>query len=338
MENLKLSIVVPVYNVERYLSRCLESLLNQKLTEEDYEIIIVNDGTKDNSMSIVNDFALQHKNIVVFEQENKGLSGARNTGVNIAKGKYIYFIDSDDYVAANTLHKVLSIIEKNNLDLLGFSTQTTESLTLEQTETDVSNLDDIHIQNGLDYMATHNYMNNVWWYFIRRDFLLDTGITFIEGVMLEDGIYTAELFSKAKRMSYTPIDIYRYVQHNSSIMHNKSEAHYNKLIEDFEHIIFKFSDLVHSIQQKHPEHPSLRRLSARKESYVFFLIARIVQSNLPFHYLEAVLDRFKKIDVYPISKFISEDNNGLQFKILTFIFNRRTLLRIFMFFFRIIKR
>ena len=154
--------------------------------------------------------------------------------------------------------------------------------------------------------------------------------------MLEDGIYTAELFSKAQRMSMIPLDVYRYVQHESSIMHNKSEVHYNKLIKDFEHIIFKYNDLVVQIQKDNPNHSSLKRLISRKESYIFFLIARIVKSNLPFRYLKTVLDRLKKIELYPINNFVNEDNRGIQFKILTFIFNRYNLLRPFMFFYRLI--
>ena len=281
---MKLSIIVPVFNVEKYLTRCLQSLLSQGLNEEDYEIIIVNDGTPDNSMAIVEEFSIKHKNIVVFEQENRGLSGARNVGVTLAKGTYIYFIDSDDYIANNTLAVILSIMEAHTLDVLGFGTKTTTSLELHDSETKNINEKDIHIQNGLDYIASHKYLNNVWWYFIKRTFLLETKITFIEGVMLEDGIYTAELFSKAQRMSMIPLDVYRYVQHESSIMHNKSEVHYNKLIKDFEHIIFKYNDLVVQIQKDNPNHSSLKRLISRKESYIFFLIARIVKSNLPFRY------------------------------------------------------
>ncbi|WP_394749410.1 glycosyltransferase [Spongiimicrobium salis] len=333
---MKLSIIVPVFNVEAYLHRCLQSLLDQNLEEEDYEIIVVNDGTPDNSMDIVEQFSKKHTNIVVFEQENKGLSGARNSGITLAKGKYVYFIDSDDYIASNTLHSVLSVMENNDLDILGFGTKTTTSLELLESTTTDFNAQDIEIQNGLDYIASHKYLNNVWWYFIKREFLLATEISFIEGVMLEDGIYTAELFSKAQKIAKINLDVYRYVQRETSIMHNKSEAHYNKLIADFEHIIFKYNDLVLKIQKNHPDHPSLKRLISRKESYIFFLIARIVKSNLSFQYLNTVLNRLKKNHLYPIYNFVDEDNKGIQYKILTFIFNRPLLLRMFLFFYRML--
>ena len=92
----KVTVVVPVYNVEKYLIRCIESLINQTLKE--IEIILVNDGSKDKSGKICEKYALKYKNIKVIHQLNKGLSGARNTGIKIAQGEYVGFVDSDDYV------------------------------------------------------------------------------------------------------------------------------------------------------------------------------------------------------------------------------------------------
>ena len=98
MKNIQLSIIVPVYNVQDYIERCLTSIINSDLERIQYEIIVVNDGTKDGSMLVVNDYLKKYEHIKVFEQENQGLSSARNTGMAHAVGKYIWFVDSDDYI------------------------------------------------------------------------------------------------------------------------------------------------------------------------------------------------------------------------------------------------
>lgn len=90
MEKVNISIIVPVYNVEEYIKRCMDSLIDQSF--EDYEIIVVNDGTKDNSMKYVYKLQSEYKNIIICEQENKGLSAARNTGIAHAKGEYLIFV------------------------------------------------------------------------------------------------------------------------------------------------------------------------------------------------------------------------------------------------------
>ena len=115
-----LSIIVPLYNSAAYLPRCLESLLHQDISSEEYEIILINDGSPDNSLDIANEYALKYPNIRVFSQENKGTSGARNTGLLEARGKYVYFVDPDDYVLENSLRVILNRMEEASLDVLRF--------------------------------------------------------------------------------------------------------------------------------------------------------------------------------------------------------------------------
>ena len=100
---MKLSIIVPVYNVEKYIRLCMESIFKQGLDENDYEVIIVNDGTPDKSMEMITDIIVAHQNIHVINQENQGLSVARNNGIAAAKGEYIQFLDSDDLLIDNSL-------------------------------------------------------------------------------------------------------------------------------------------------------------------------------------------------------------------------------------------
>lgn len=118
---MKLSIIVPVYNVEPYIERCVRSLEQQNIPKQEYEIIIVNDGTQDQSIQIINKLRLEYPNIVLIEKENGGLSSARNYGLKYAQGEYIWFIDSDDYIEPNILNSILEKSYELNLDLLAFN-------------------------------------------------------------------------------------------------------------------------------------------------------------------------------------------------------------------------
>ena len=112
----KISVIVPVYNVEKYLSQCLDSILNQ--TFKDFECICVNDGSTDNSLSVLQEYANKDNRIKIINQQNKGLSGARNSALKIINGKYITFIDSDDFVSSDYLEKLTNIAEKENSDIV----------------------------------------------------------------------------------------------------------------------------------------------------------------------------------------------------------------------------
>ena len=115
---VKVSIIVPVYNVEKYLSKCLESLINQTL--KDIEIICVNDGSTDNSLSILKEYANKDSRIKIIDKQNEGVSVARNTGIEVATGEYLIFVDSDDYLVENACEKALNTIEHNNSDICIF--------------------------------------------------------------------------------------------------------------------------------------------------------------------------------------------------------------------------
>ena len=116
---VEISITVPVYNVEKYLPRCLNSLVNQTF-KLDYEIICVDDGSTDNSGKILDDFAQKYPKIKVIYQENAGLSEARNTALKYVTGKYTMFVDSDDFIAPNALEDLYNYAQKHNSDVVIF--------------------------------------------------------------------------------------------------------------------------------------------------------------------------------------------------------------------------
>lgn len=115
---LMLSIIVPVYNVKKYINECLDSLISQDISDKEYEIICIDDGSTDGSRDILDEFANKYRNIVVINKSNGGVSSARNCGINKAKGKYIWFVDSDDFITKNILSDIFSVLNNNSPDLL----------------------------------------------------------------------------------------------------------------------------------------------------------------------------------------------------------------------------
>ncbi len=115
---LKVSVIVPVYNAEKYLEKCMLSLLEQTMPSDEIEIIAVNDGSKDNSLAILNDFSKKYENLIVVDSSNQGVSSARNKGLKLAKGEYIGFVDSDDYVELNTYETLYNKAKENDADIV----------------------------------------------------------------------------------------------------------------------------------------------------------------------------------------------------------------------------
>ena len=124
-KNLKLSIIIPVYNTEKYVGECLDSCVDQDIPKNEYEIICVDDGSTDGSRKVLATYSEKYSNIHVYKQKNQGVSAARNGGISVAQGKYIWFVDSDDYIAVNCLKILLGAMEQYNAETCMFGRQTT---------------------------------------------------------------------------------------------------------------------------------------------------------------------------------------------------------------------
>lgn len=181
-----LSFIVPVYNTEKYLPECLDSLLTQDIPKEDYEVICVNDGSTDGSSAILHRYANTHPNLVVIDKENGGLSSARNRGLSEAKGDYIWFVDSDDFVQVNVLGGFRATIMESCCDRLNFGTYTFQE-TLSPRENDAA-------QKGLLTANTYLYNITVWNNLFRRSFLSNHNLYFRYPDVRhsEDGIFMFE--------------------------------------------------------------------------------------------------------------------------------------------------
>lgn len=214
---IRLSLIIPVYNVEQYIARCLDSCLSQDIPAEEYEIIVVNDGSPDSSMAIVDNFCQKHKNIRIINRENGGLSAARNTGLEYAEGEYVWFIDSDDRISADCIRDLLNCAETNNLDVLCLG------LNLEYKDGRIEKFpikcDEImHIYDGKDFIVKVGMPPAAWAAIYRRELLLRNGLKFYEGILHEDHEFTPRAYCLAGRIAYYDAQIYYYNQRDGGIM------------------------------------------------------------------------------------------------------------------------
>ena len=219
---IQLSVIVPVYNVEKYILKCIESIFCQGIDNNAFELIIVNDGTKDNSMELISDIINRHANVIVINQENKGLSEARNSGLAKASGKYILFVDSDDFLIDNTLKPLLDVAISSSVDMVMGNFIKLSDDQIGCYIPDTINLSEIDKTIMLGEEAFVNYLNPrecyVWHTLYRRDFLLDNDIKFMSGIYFEDIPFTVECFLKADKCISLPISFYVYLQHANSIV------------------------------------------------------------------------------------------------------------------------
>lgn len=218
--DLRLSIIIPFYNVERFISECLDSVFDQDIPLSEYEVICVNDGSPDHSRDIVLDYMERFPNLRLIEHEkNKKLGAARNTGRSIAQGRYIWNVDSDDKIVPDCLGEMLRICEENDLDVLEFVPKQFGDKGITELPHPRPSL---QVTSGLDYMEQippHeiSHMSTVWRKMIRRDFLDTHQIFSPEINMGEDVPYSFSVLLHAKRLLVSPECYYLYRQNSISL-------------------------------------------------------------------------------------------------------------------------
>jgi glycosyltransferase involved in cell wall biosynthesis len=214
--NAKISIIVPIYKVEQYLRKCVESILAQTYTN--IEIILVNDGSPDNCGKICDEYAKKDNRIKVIHKENGGLSSARNAGLDTATGDLIGFIDGDDFIDKDMYETLYKLLVENNVDLVECSFKIVKSCKLKPLQTDKIN--DGRIEMGdnlfaLRKLLEHPIRNVAWNKLYKRELFDDLRYP---DKLYEDGFLTYKIFYKLKKYIFIELDKYNYVQREDSIM------------------------------------------------------------------------------------------------------------------------
>ena len=231
---IKVSVIVPVYNVEKYIVKCINSLIKQKLKE--IEIIIVNDGTKDNSIKLIEE-NFNDDRIKIYNKKNGGLASARNYGIKKAKGEFLFFVDSDDFIEKECLYEMYKLAKKDKVDLVicdyykYFETGEKEHIPI------------IPFYDKTNKKCSVTSMPGAVCKLIKRDVMLENDIKFLEKHFFEDNAIMPYLCALFDDFSYIPKAYYYYVHRDGSILHQQK---YNQKWEDIfpvlEHLYKKFND------------------------------------------------------------------------------------------------
>ena len=204
---IKLSVIIPVYNTEQFLHKCLSSCVDQ--LEDGVEIIIVNDGSPDNSQSIIDYYCSKFSSVRAITQQNQGLSVARNTGLESAKGDYVWFVDSDDWIKPGAFHEILQhISDGKDLDLL----------TIRRVGCANEKINNFHgIISGKQLLLSENFEHGAVFYIYKRSFLNEHLLRFKPGIYHEDTEFTPRLLYYAERCGSIDIPLYNVTINTNSI-------------------------------------------------------------------------------------------------------------------------
>lgn len=310
----ELSIIVPVYNVEKYIRPCMESIFRQGLDDDIFEVIIVNDGSTDNSMEMITDIIQQHNNINVINQENQGLSVARNNGMDIASGDYIQFVDSDDLLIENTVPYLLdkAISSQAKLIVADFIKMNDSEISEYTTKSIQQGNGSVEELTGKELLARrlHQGFSCVWRTLYRREFLEMNSIRFIPHIYFEDTPFTYQCQSKADkclRVDWQFI-IYRIGNQSITSSFNKKKG------LDYCIVIAK----IWEISKQDNLNNELKR-KIRNDIFSFF------SSLLYFLSSDKTTTRIEKIQILNYLKKIEPNlsfKDGVKQRIVTFIFHK----------------
>ena len=314
----QLSIIVPVYNVEKYIRACIESIYRQRLDDSCFEVIIVNDGTQDRSMKVIEDIINLHNNITVINQENLGLSAARNNGMAAAKGEYILMPDPDDLLIENCVPSLLKLALETKADIIVADF-------LKMTDDEIANYqhhpqDNISTRELTGEQLFIEELNPrecyVWRSLFRKDFLTSNHISFYPRIKFQDVPFTHECYLKAKKCIRTSqlLNIYRRRSGSATAFFNLYKSY------DFGIAIVKtwqLSSLCHSPQL-------LKKFKNDMFTRLTMVIYLISQDECPFSEKRRTI-RFLK-ELAPDMTF----NDNAKQRIYSFFFRHFPMLLVYL--------
>ncbi len=226
-----ISVIIPAYNTEKYLAECIDSVLNQ--TYKNFEVICIDDGSTDGTLKILEQYALKDKQIKVISQQNQGLSITRNIGLDLAKGKYIYFLDSDDMIIPETFEEIIPIMEKYNLDSFHFDIKV--FFDTKKCEDKYSNWNPTkqtsfsYVQEGAELFRSFLECKGIWVMagsqINKKDFLIKNNLLWYPKIIHEDELFTVIALLCAKRTYHINKQYYLYRKRDNSITTSEMTFH-----------------------------------------------------------------------------------------------------------------
>lgn len=284
-DEILLSIIIPVYNVEKYLQKCLKSVFKNLPIKT--EVIIINDGSPDNSEEIIKDFAAKYNEILYIKKENGGLSSVKNMGLKQAKGKYVIFLDSDDYVSSNMYDTMLKKIIDTDSDIVYCDVL----MTYEDNTVKYVKMQNDMYKDQLMQILDNNLMAASWNKIVKRE--LYNGLIFPEGLNNEDVAVSPQIFLRANNIEYIPSPFYKYVQRSGSIQ-NSGFNEKRFVVFDTANICFNAIKDYSYIEQ---EKVIGAIINHQILAILIYLIIPIKDENLKRKYIEMFCEKFNNLNI-----------------------------------------
>lgn len=296
MKNL--SIIIPYFNGGVYISDVLDDLIQQDFKGEDYEIIVVDDGSTE-PVEVLKSYCERYPQIVYFRQDNQGVSVARNQGISMAKGEYLFFCDCDDRVRRHSLSQVCEEARRNDLQMLFFNHQELKDDVLPDMVNGDAALTE-GISSGVDYYAKKPLMPmGIWHFVISKELIVSNGLSFPQQVVYhEDLVFLIHALLCAEKVSYINSDIYYYIQRPESAIHYSAKVLKASKVADNRMWIIK--ELLGIIAQ-HPDIPCKDSLQKRVGMVSFQML------HHSFRYLSVgknreLISQLRQMGAYPFKE------------------------------------
>lgn len=301
---MKLSVIIPIYNVEKYLKKALLSVLQNDMQNKDFEVILIDDESPDNSIESIKPFITSNCKIIF--QKNKGLGGARNTGIKNALGKYLLFLDADDIILPNTLTTIVDLAIKNSLDILEFAAKG-----IDENENEIYHIENStngEIYEGVTYYNKFRYMNSACNKLYLRDFIVNNHLFFLEKIFIEDFEFNTRVLAKAKRVMATNFVVSNFLQTQNSITRNSSKEKKEKMIAD---IIFVIDKTVEEQSKNQTNKENDDFFEERKSFLIATLFYQLVKNKSSAKEFIALKKELQSKDLFFVNHPIHDSNKNL---------------------------
>ena len=297
-----------MYNVAQYLEKCIGSIYKQGMNENEFEVILIDDGSPDNSYEVANKLTATKTNVTIIRQNNKGLGGARNTGIHNAKGEFLLFLDADDWILSNTCLKVLDSADRLNVDVLEFASQgiTSQGKIVYY----ISNSSNRKVFNGFEYYKAIRYMHSACNKLYKREFLIQNNLFFLENIFIEDFEFNTRVFSKASRVAATTVLMAQFLQSSNSITRNKNQSQKRKMISDIKLVLEKIKN-EYKIYE-HSESPVVHSFFKERLGFVVStLFVQMIKSGATYAQLKNLRQELKENQIFFVDNKIYQKEKEL---------------------------
>ncbi|WP_433895717.1 glycosyltransferase family 2 protein [Sphingobacterium mizutaii] len=320
---MKLSIIIPLYNTEDYIEKCILSIYsNLVFPLSDFEVIVINDGSRDRSEEIVDKLTREYSNLILINKENGGQSTARNIGFKLAKGDYIFCLDSDDFVDNKILFQALNYCIDKNLDIMPiFHRIFDENYNVLPTKKDLYPVFE-NIISGGEFLNTYVVSGSMWRYFYKKEIIVSNSLYLTEGIYHEDEEFIMKFLSYSRRVAYPRFLVYNHIVRSNSTVNRRDKTHRIKLLNDILKVI---EHLNKHKEQFEKNTQTYLGLSKKVEQLAISLFLRMKQDKLNRCEVENFINKLEVIGMFPLkSKHLN-----YKFRIAKTILNNRFLRQLY---------